>query len=180
MEETTKQTNQETNGTIEAITENNVRTVEELETLLVVEQKKAAELADNWKRSLADFQNLKRRTEIERANINADVKSRVIMRLLPIVDDFERALASTPDNLKAEPWVNGVSLIEKKLKTLLEQEGISSFDAKNADFDPRYHDAVQRDEDGEGDKDIVTEVYQKGYMMGDRVLRPAAVKVGRG
>lgn len=151
---------------------------EDLEKLLAAEQKKSTELYDSLQRARADFINLKRRTENEKAGLSNEVKERTLLRLLPTVDDFERALATTPENLKGEPWLNGVKLIEKKLKTFLEQEGIAEVEALDAEFDPRFHEAVQKDDSTTGDKEVVIEVYQKGYKLGDKVIRPAVVKVG--
>lgn len=153
--------------------------VEQLRQKLEEEQKKSAEYLDSWQRSRADFVNLKRRTEIERNNLSAEARERIILKILPIVDDFERALQTLPEDLKNAPWISGVTLIEKKLKTLLDQEGIAEIPAEGQEFDPRFHDAVQRDEESEGEKDVVAAVYQKGYKLGDRVIRPAVVKVGR-
>jgi molecular chaperone GrpE len=95
------------------------------------------------------------------------------------VDDFERALLNVPENLKGEAWLNGVNMIEKKLKSFLEQENVSEIPAEGQEFDPRVHDAVHRDEESTGEKDVVQAVYQKGYKLGDKVIRPAVVKVGR-
>lgn len=153
--------------------------VEELQSRLEQEQKQSKEYLDAFQRARADFLNLKRRTDQERTTISADARERMILRVLPIVDDFERALANVPENLKGEPWVNGVNMIEKKFKTLLEQENITELPALNTEFNPHLHDAVQRDEDAEGEKDWVTDVYQKGYKMGDKVICHAVVKVGR-
>ncbi len=153
--------------------------VEQLRQLLTDEQKKAAEYLDSWQRSRADFLNLKRRTEQERASLNAEARTKLLIKILPVVDDFERALQTMPESLKNEPWMNGVALIEKKLKTLLDQENVVEIPAEGLEFDPRFHEAVQKDEDGEGDKEVVTAVYQKGYKLGDKVIRAAVVKVGR-
>jgi molecular chaperone GrpE len=152
--------------------------VEELKKLLAEEQKKTLEMTENWQRSRADFLNLKRRTEIERANLTSEAKEKILLRVLPVVDDFERAISSKPEALKDEPWVSGVMMIEKKLKTLLEQEGVTEVDSLDANFDPRFHDAVQQDDETSGNTEYVMSVFQKGYKLGDKVIRPAAVKVG--
>ncbi|NWJ98340.1 MAG: nucleotide exchange factor GrpE [Chloroflexi bacterium] len=154
-------------------------TAEDLQLQLVEEQRKSAEYLESCQRLRADFLNLKRRTENERASLSTEARERLLVRILPIVDDFERALQSLPEGLKSEPWINGINLIEKKLKNLLDQEGVSELPAKEAEFDPRFHEAVQHDEDTSGKQDYVAEVYQKGYRMGDKVIRPAMVKVAR-
>lgn len=154
-------------------------TPEELRQLLTEEKRKSAEYLESWQRSRADFVNLKRRTEIERNNISIEAREKLLLKYMTVVDDFERALQHLPENLKNEPWIGGVLQIEKKLKNILEQEAIVEIPAEGQEFDPRFHDAVQRDDEGSGDKDYVTAVYQKGYKLGDRVIRPAVVKVGR-
>lgn len=153
--------------------------IEQLRQMLADEQKKSAEHFDGFQRARADFANLKRRTEAERNNLNAEAKEKLLVKVLPVVDDFERALQSMPETLKGEPWINGVTMIEKKLKTLLEQENIAEIPALGQEFDPRLHEAVQKDEEGDGEKDVVSAVYQKGYKLGDKVIRAAVVKVGR-
>jgi molecular chaperone GrpE len=152
---------------------------EQLRQLVEQEQKKATEYLDAFQRSRADFLNLKRRTEQERTNIGTEARERVFKKLLPIVDDFERAINNTPENLKGEAWVSGVTLIESKLKKLLDQEGVEEVPSHDTEFNPHVHEAVARDEESEGNTDWVTEVYQKGYKMGDKIIRPAVVKVGR-
>lgn len=153
--------------------------VEKLQSQLAQEQKKAADFEERWKRSFADFQNLKRRTDNERSTLSTEAREKLLVKILPIVDDFERALQNLPENLKSEPWISGVNLIEKKLKTLLDQEGVNEVPSKDAEFDPRVHEAVGHDDDSTGEKDYVSEVYQKGYRMGDKVIRPAMVRVAR-
>jgi len=153
--------------------------LEEVQQKLEEEQKKSADYLDRVKRVQADFQNLKRRTENERASLNIEARERLLVKVLPIVDDFERALQSLPEGLKGEPWINGVSLIERKLKVLLDQEGVSEIPANDAEFDPRLHEAVDHDPESAGEKDYVSAVYQKGYRMGEKIIRPAIVKVGR-
>jgi len=153
--------------------------VEQLQQQLADEQQKSAANFDQFVRARADYENLKRRTEGERAKLNLEIRERVLVKVLTIVDDFERALQNVPENLRDEPWISGITLIEKKLKTFLEQENISEIPAQGQEFDPYFHDAVHRDEESSGDKDVVQAVYQKGYKLGDKVIRPAVVKVGR-
>lgn len=153
--------------------------VEQLRQQLAEEQKKAQASHESYVRARADYDNLKRRTEAEKLKLNAEIREKVLVKILPVVDDFERALHNLPETLKNEAWINGVNMIEKKLKAFLEQENVSEIPAEGADFDPRIHDAVHRDEESSGDKDVVQAVYQKGYKLGDKVIRPAVVKVGR-
>lgn len=152
---------------------------EQLRQLLQQERQKSNEYLEDYKRARADFVNLKRRTDNERNTISLEARERLILRVLPIIDDFQRAVSNVPENLKSEPWVNGVTLIENKLKKLLDQEGITEIPAENTEFNPHLHEAVYRDEEAQGERDWVSEVYQKGYKMGDKVIRHAMVKVGR-
>jgi molecular chaperone GrpE len=155
------------------------RTVAELEKLLAEEQRKSLEYLDALQRAQADFRNLKRRTENERATIADETKEKVIKKILPVVDDFERALQTVSEDMKTSPWVTGVQLVEKKLKTFLESERVAEIPSLDQPFDPNLHEAVQIDEDSSGDKDYVSDVYQKGYKIGDKVIRPAVVKVSK-
>jgi len=178
IKETVNQNNNEAEATTATIENVENLSVEQLQKLLSDEQKKSAEYMESWQRSRADFANLKRRTDNEKSSLSAEAREKLLVRLLPVVDDFERAMLTLPESLKGEAWVNGVSLIEKKLKTFLDQEGVSEVPSLNANFDPRYHEAVQQDDSSNGDTEYVAEVYQKGYKLGDRVIRAAAVKVG--
>jgi molecular chaperone GrpE len=155
------------------------RTVEEMEKLLAEEQKKSQTFLESWQRAQADYSNLKRRTDNERASVADEAKEKIIKKILPIIDDFERGLQNVPEELKASPWVTGVAMIDKKFKTFLEQERVSEIPALDQPFNPNVHEAVQIDEDSSGDKDVVSEVYQKGYKIGDKVIRPAVVKVSK-
>lgn len=154
-------------------------TPEQLRQLLEQERQKSNEYLEDYRRARADFVNLKRRTDNERNSISLEARERLLLRILPIVDDFQRAISNVPENLKNEPWVNGVNLIESKFKKLLDQEGVTEIPAQDTEFNPHLHEGVYRDEDAQGERDWVTEVYQKGYKMGDKVIRHAMVKVGR-
>jgi molecular chaperone GrpE len=102
----------------------------------------------------------------------------VIKKLLPIVDDFERALAAAPDPA-ANPWVAGLTMIDRKLHKLLEAEGVTPIEALDQPFDPNIHEAVEYDP-GSGDgEDVVVNELARGYRLGDRVIRPSMVRVGK-
>jgi molecular chaperone GrpE len=131
----------------------------------------------NWQRAEADFQNYKRRTEQERSENRRFASAALIINILPIVDDLERALGSLDVRLAGLTWFEGVALIHRKLLVLLENAGVTIIQAEGQQFDPREHEAVTHAEGEEGK--VVAEV-QRGYKLYDRVLRPAMVVVGKG
>ena len=131
----------------------------------------------NWQRAEADFQNYKRRTENERDELRRFGNVSIIINLLPVLDDFERAFNSLDSRLAGLSWFDGIYLIYRKLQQLLENAGVTAIRAEGQPFDPRYHEAVSHVE-GEDGK-VLAEV-QRGYQLHDRVLRPAMVVVGKG
>jgi len=150
---------------------------EALKQVLAEEQKKAEEYLSSWQRAQADFINYKRRTEQERADFNRFASANLILSLLPVLDDLERALNSMPPKLTKNRWLEGIKLIENKFRSTLEGQGLSTIKTLGEPFDPNFHEALRQDKGEEG---IVIEEFQKGYMLGDRVLRPAQVIVGNG
>jgi molecular chaperone GrpE len=131
----------------------------------------------NWQRAEADFSNYKKRTDQERDELRRFGSVSVIINLLPIVDDFERAFSSLDSNLAGLSWFDGIYLIYRKLQQLLENAGVKPIETEGQTFDPRYHEAVAN-VDGEDGK--ILSVVQRGYKLHDRVLRPAMVVVGKG
>jgi molecular chaperone GrpE len=148
-----------------------------LEEQLAKAQADAQKYLDNWRRAEADFQNYKRRAEQERDDSRRFAGVSLIMNLLPIVDDLERAFGSLDSGLAGLTWLDGLRLIYRKLVMLLENAGVKPIDAAGKPFDPKFHEAVAHI-DGEDGK-VLSEV-QRGYMLHDRVLRPAMVVVGKG
>jgi molecular chaperone GrpE len=138
---------------------------------------KAEEYLAGWQRTQADFINYKRRTEREKEEISKFANTILILSLLPIIDDLERALTSIPPRLAKFSWVDGIRLIERKLQTSLEAQGLSQIKALGEPFDPNLHEAMRQ---GKGEEGIVTEEIQKGYKLHDRVIRPSKVVVGSG
>lgn len=141
----------------------------------------AAEYLDALQRERASFINYKRRTEQEKAETAQYAAANLLKKLLPVVDDFDRALSSVPQaERQGHKWFQGIELIARKLHTVLEGEGVEAIEPLNQPFDPNLHEAVAFDDSGNGGADTVTEVYSKGYKLKDRVIRPAMVKVSRG
>lgn len=140
--------------------------------------KSEANLA-GWQRAQADFVNYKRRCEQEMSDLTQFANASLILSVLPILDDFERAFTSNQSGKDAlDPaWVEGMKLIEKKLKSTLEMQGLKQIKAKDEAFDPRLHEAVR---EGPGKEGVVIQEYEKGYKLHDKVLRPSKVMVGTG
>jgi molecular chaperone GrpE len=154
-----------------------IETAESLEEALAEARKKAEEYLANWQRTQADFINYKRRTEQERQEFNNFANANLVLGLLPVLDDLERALEAVPPKYKKHDWVEGVRLVERKFKTILEGQGVRPIKALGETFDPRFHEALRQDKGKEG---LVLEEFQKGYTLHDRLLRPARVVVGNG
>ena len=148
-----------------------------LEEQLAAERERAETYYRNWQRSAADFINYKRRVEQERAEAARMANAAVAINLLPVFDDLDRAVEAVDAHLAGLNWVQGILAIHRKFKALLESMGVTEIAAAGEMFDPNVHEAVGREPGEEGK---VLHVLQKGYKLGDRVLRPAMVIVGSG
>ena len=148
-----------------------------LKQFLAEEKAKAEGYLANWQRAQADFINYKRRSEQEKEEIGKFANAILMLSLLPILDDLERAFTSIPPHLAQLTWVDGIRLIERKLQASLEVRGLSPIKALGEPFDPKFHEAAMH---GKGKEGIVIEELQKGYKLHDRVIRPAMVVVGNG
>jgi len=137
---------------------------------------KLAETLDGWQRSMADFQNYRRRVERDHESVKASMKGDIIRRVLPLLDDLERALQNRPAE---NAWAGGIELIVRKFQNLLDSEGIKRIDAKGAAFDPAFHEAISHEPSEEVESGHVIDVVQNGYMLGERVVRPALVRVAQ-
>ena len=125
----------------------------------------------------AEMLRLRRRGEQEKAESQRFAAGATITQLLPLIDDFERAVAHLPSALRDDPWVAGVVMISDGLRGLLERQGVERIAPWQAPFDPRYHEAISRREDSSVPENTVLEVYCPGYSLHGRVLRPAQVQV---
>lgn len=163
-------------------TENNMEgteeeTIERLEHTLQDSREKAEEYLDGWQRSVAEFANYKKRINRERAEFHLQAKGEVIKDYLEIVDDLERALQDRPEIGEGAQWAEGIEIIYKKLMAKLEAEGITPMKALGEQFDPNIHEALMQQESEDHESGEVIEVLQEGYWIGDKVLRPALVRI---
>jgi len=139
----------------------------------------AEEYLDGWQRARAEFANYKKRVEREQQESHAIASAKLIVHFLSVLDDLQRALKDRPTQGEAAAWAEGVDLICRKLQALLEAEGVETIPADGAPFDPTLHEAVTHEESGDHHEGQVIEVIQQGYRLGERVLRPALVRVAK-
>jgi len=151
----------------------------ELQARVAQLEKESEDYRDKWLRAAADYKNFKRRADQERADLIRGASAGLLLKLLPVVDDIERALDSVPEQIASSTWFEGVRLIAQKLQTVLESEGVMPISALGAEFDPNQHEAVIYEDAGDGANAKVVAELQKGYKLRDRVLRPTMVKVGK-
>ena len=140
-------------------------------------KRQAEDYMANWQRTQADFDNYKRRSQQEKEEISQFANSVLVLSLLPVIDDLERAFAVISAELESVSWVEGVRLIERKMKTVLEAHGMSEINALGEPFDPSLHEAVQQ---STGKENIIVGEALKGYKLHDKVIRPSKVIVGNG
>ena len=151
--------------------------IETLEKQLEEAESKVSEYKDGWMRSQAEFQNYRKRIERDNEMTYATMKGDIIKKVLPVLDDLERALQNRPSNSGA--WVSGIELIQKKLLSILEAEGVQRIEAVGAAFDPNFHEAISHEPIVGVQSGHVIAVVQNGYMLGERVIRPALVRVAQ-
>lgn len=138
------------------------------------------DLTLDLQRTRADFENYRKRVEQEKEMARASGRAGAIMKLLPVVDNIERAIAHLPDNLKQDKWANSVVKLTKNLEKSLADMGVTRIEATSGTaFNPDLHEAVQFDEDAEGEHEVISEELQSGYMVDGVVMRPSMVKVTR-
>jgi molecular chaperone GrpE len=150
--------------------------IEELERDLADARSRGEENLYNWQRSAADFANFKRRTDEERALAGQFSNALLIGKLLAVLDDFDRALESVPPDAE-DPWIEGVKLVERKLRSVLESEGVTPIEALGLPFDPNVHEAVAHEDAADHPDNTVIGEVQRGCRLHDRVIRPSLVRV---
>jgi len=140
-------------------------------------RKQAQEYMAGWQRERAEFANYKKRAEREMKDLAQNAAVESLMGLLPIIDDIDRAMTSVPPELKDNPWTSGVGAISRKFQKILDEHGVSVIDPVGEVFDPNRHEAVATEDSSDVESGHITATLQKGYTFGDRVLRPALVRV---
>lgn len=150
--------------------------IEDLQRVLGETRDQADEHLRSLQRSAADFANYRRRVDEDREGLAQFTNAILIGKLLSVLDDFDRALANVPADTH-EGWVDGVRLVERKLRNLLEAEGVTQIEALGQPFDPNLHEAVVSEETADHPDNQVIGELQRGYRLRDRVLRPSLVRV---
>ena len=143
-------------------------------------QARQAEYLDGWQRARAELANARKRFQREQEQAYGNARCDVLVRLLPILDDFQLALESVPEELSEAPWVDGIRLIERKFQRLLEQEGVTAIEAAGQEFDPSLHQAVTHEPSDTVPAGHVISTLRAGYRLDDQVLRPSMVRVSSG
>ena len=148
-----------------------------MQELLETAQREAAENLDGWQRAKAEFINYKKRMEREQIRLYEDASARVTRQILDALDDLDRALANRPQEGDGAEWAAGIDLIQRKLHNILANEGVTPMETDGQMFDPNFHEAIAQEESPDHESGQIIEVIKKGYLIGDRVLRPATVRV---
>ena len=139
---------------------------------------KSNEYLDGWQRARAEFTNYRKRVERDQAMMQQTITGSIVKRYLEIIDDLDRALKNRPQEGDGASWANGIELIYRKLLNTLESNGVTRMQAEGQ-FDPNLHEAITSEDSDHHQSGEIIEVVQQGYLMGDRVLRPALVRVAR-
>lgn len=143
-------------------------------------EQQVGELTLDLQRTRADFENYRKRVDEEKVRAKENGATSMVMKLLPVVDDIERAIEHVPKELAKDKWVQGIVGLTKKLEKTMDDLNIKRIDAKpGVEFNPEIHNAIQIDEEAEGDKEVIAEELQAGYLLNDMPVRPAIVKVTR-
>jgi molecular chaperone GrpE len=137
----------------------------------------AREYLDGWQRSVAEFANYKKRIERDREQIQQTLAGTIVKRYLEVVDDLERAFKTRPNDGEGAAWADGIELVYRKLLVILDSQDVKPIDALGQPFDPNRHEAIGHMESSVYPSGHIAEVIQNGYLIGDRVLRPALVRI---
>lgn len=149
-------------------------TVEEKLELALAE---SARNMDNFLRAQAELSNARKRYEKQRQMSYTNAQAELIGKLVPVLDDFERAIVNVPDSIREDQWFSGIELVARKLTTILDNMNVTLIEAVGQPFDPNIHEALGQEPSDEHDSGIVTREMLKGYQIGTRVIRPSLVYV---
>jgi molecular chaperone GrpE len=150
--------------------------IEALKRQLETTEAKLAESVEGWQRSVADFQNYRKRVERDNELMYSSMKGDIVKKVLPALDDLERAMQNRPTD---SAWANGIELIARKLQNMLAAEGLKRIEAEGVEFNPTFHEAISHEPAENVASGHVIAVVQNGYMLGERVIRPALVRVAQ-
>ncbi len=167
---------QVTETPVEATVEQTQVDVAELMKKLEEAEAKVAEHRDGWQRAQAEFVNYKNRIQRDQEMSRANMKGDIIQKILPVLDDLELALQNRPAD---EAWASGIELITRKFQSVLESEGVKHIEAEGQPFDPNFHEAISHEPNADVPSEHVIAVVRNGYMLGERVIRPALVRVAQ-
>ena len=148
-----------------------------LEEQLAAAQAEAARNLDGWQRTQAEFSNARKRFEKQRVETYVNANADMVGRLVPLMDDFERALEAMPEASRANPWVTGVELVYRKMQAILEEMNVQVIPAVGEPFDPNLHEALSQEASDEFASGTVVREMRRGYRLGERVIRPSLVTV---
>lgn len=148
-----------------------------LEDQLAAAVADAARNLDGWQRTQAEFANARKRFEKQRAETYINANADLVAKLLPLIDDFERALDSVPPEDQTDPWVAGMGLVYRKMLAILDEMNVQPIPSVGEPFDPTQHEALTQEPSDEHGSGIVVRELRRGYRLGDRVIRPALVSV---
>jgi molecular chaperone GrpE len=150
--------------------------IETLKKQLAESESRTSEYKDNWLRSQAEFQNYRKRVDRDSELTYLSLKGDILKKVLPVLDDLERALQNRSAD---DPWANGIELVARKFQNILESEGLKKIEAVGVEFDPNFHEAISNEPADGVQSGHVIGVVQNGYMLGERVIRPALVRVAQ-
>ena len=148
-----------------------------LEEQLEAAKAEAAKNLDGWMRVQAEFANARKRMDKQRQETQQRATGDMAAKLLPVADDFQRAMETVPETISSDIWFEGIQLVHRKLTTILESMNVKAIEAVGQPFDPNCHEAIMQEPSDDHESGTVTRELQKGYMLGDRVIRPSLVYV---
>lgn len=148
-----------------------------LEEQLAAAKEEAAQNLDSFLRAQAELSNARKRFEKQQAQVFTNANADLVMKLLPVLDDFDRAIENVPEAIRQDSWFEGIGLVQRKLLSILDALNVKEIEAVGQPFDPNFHDALAQEPSDEHESGIVTREMIKGYQIGDKVIRPSLVYV---